>query len=121
MVLITKIIAYFWAVFLIVNKYLLRKRFVGLTLWPFIIMKRVELKDDVVFINHERIHLRQQLEMLVLPFFIWYVLEYSIRLLQYRNSYKAYSNISFEREAYKNESNLDYLEGRSRWSFIKYL
>ncbi|GGG19418.1 hypothetical protein GCM10011344_20110 [Dokdonia pacifica] len=107
--------------FLIVNKYLLRKRFVGLTLWPFIIMKRVELKKDQVFINHERIHLRQQLEMLVLPFFVWYGVEYIIRLLRYRNSYKAYSNISFEREAYKNESDLHYLERRSYWSFIKYL
>lgn len=107
--------------FLVVNKYLLRRRFVGLTLWPFIIVKRAELKKDEVFINHERIHLRQQLEMLVLPFFIWYTLEYMIRLVKYRNGYKAYKNISFEREAYQNENTLDYLEKRSRWSFINYL
>ncbi len=84
-------------------------------------MKRKELKDDFVFINHERIHLRQQLEMLVLPFFIWYITEYVIRYIYYRNSYKAYSNISFEREAYRNESNLNYLKNRSSWAFIKYL
>ena len=105
----------------IVNKYLFRRRFVGLTLWPFIIMKQADLKKDVIFINHERIHLRQQLEMLVLPFFIWYVVEYLIRLIQYRNSYTAYRNISFEREAYQNENDLYYLEERSLWSFIKFL
>ena len=65
---------------LIVNKYLLRKQFVGITLWPFIVMKNEELKKDRVFINHERIHLRQQLELLILPFFIIYGVEYLIKL-----------------------------------------
>ncbi len=106
---------------LVVNKYILRKRFVGITLWPFIIMKRAELKNDIVFINHERIHLRQQLEMLVLPFFVWYAIEYLIKLIYYKNGYAAYRNISFEREAYQNENDLDYLKKRSFWSFVKYL
>jgi len=107
--------------FLVVNKYLLRKRFVGITLWPFIIMKRADLKNDIVFINHERIHLRQQLEMLILPFFAWYILEYFIKVVYYKDGYVAYCNISFEREAYQNENDLDYLKKRSFWSFIKYL
>jgi len=105
---------------LIVNKYLFRRRFVGLTLWPFIIMKRKELKEDATFINHERIHLRQQLEMLILPFYIWYLIEYLIRLVQYRNRYIAYKNISFEREAYQNEKDLNYLKKRSFWNFVNY-
>ena len=89
--------------FLVVNKYLLRRRFVGVTLWPFIVMRKKELKSDAVFINHEKIHIRQQAEMLVLFFFIWYTIEYLVRLIQYRNRYKAYLNISFEREAYARE------------------
>ena len=105
----------------IVNKYLFRSRFVGLTLWPFIIMKKADLKEDAIFINHERIHLRQQLEMLVIPFFVWYILEYLVRLVQFGNSYVAYKNISFEKEAYENENDLQYLEKRSLWSFIKYV
>lgn len=107
--------------FLIVNKYLLRKRFVGVTLWPFIVMRTPELKEDIVFINHEKIHIRQQAEMLVLPFFIWYVIEYFIRLIQYRDNYVAYLNISFEREAYARECELRYLEKRPFWSFLAYL
>lgn len=107
--------------FLIVNKYLLRKRFVGVTLWPFIVMKDRSLENDVVFINHERIHLRQQRELLVLPFYIWYGLEFLVRLLQYKDRYKAYRNISFEREAYSNEVDLDYLKRRPTWAFWRFL
>lgn len=106
---------------LIVNKHILRKGFVGVTLWPFIVMKHKELKTDAVFINHERIHLRQQLELLLVPFFLWYGLEYLIRLLYYCNRYKAYRNISFEREAYAQEGNLEYLKNRKFWSFLRYL
>ena len=65
--------------FYIVNKYLLRRRFVGVTLWPFVVMRDPELRDDKVFLNHENIHLRQQAELLVLPFFIWYLIEYLFR------------------------------------------
>ncbi len=71
--------------------------------------------------NHERIHLRQQIELLVVPFYVWYGLEFLLRLLQYRNRRKAYYNISFEREAYGNEKDLNYLKQRSFWNFLKYL
>ena len=84
-------------------------------------MKYADLKRDPIFINHERIHLRQQLELLILPFFIWYAIEYGIRLLQYKDRYEAYRNISFEREAYENELFLEYLKKRRLWSFLRYL
>ena len=73
------------------------------------------------FINHEEIHGRQQKEMLVLPFFLWYGLEFVLRLLQFRNWHTAYRNISFEREAYANETNLGYLSERKRYAWIHYL
>lgn len=107
--------------FVIVNKYLLVKRFDGVVMWPFIFLKRKELKENDAFMNHERIHLKQQLELLVLLFYFWYFTEYLIRYFRYRNSYKAYSNISFEREAYANEDNLDYLRERKIWAFLRYL
>ncbi len=107
--------------FLVVNKYLLRKRFVGVTIWPFIVMRSKELRLDEVFINHEKIHIRQQVELLVLPFFLWYAIEYVCRLFQYRDAYKAYLNISFEREAYTREKDADYLKQRKFWSFLSYL
>ncbi len=106
---------------IVVNKYLIGRHFVGLALWPFIVVKDSFLKDDETFINHEKIHIRQQAELLVLPFFILYFAEYIFRVLQYRNSQRAYRNISFEREAYYNEDDLNYLKKRKPWSFIKYL
>lgn len=107
--------------FFIVNKYLIPKGFRGLTAYPFVFLKYRVDKENPVFINHERIHLKQQLELLILPFFIWYVLEYLIYLLKYGNKNRAYRSISFEREAYSNESDMDYLKKRRIFSFWKYL
>ncbi len=97
------------------------KNYVGLSLWPLIILKADALRKDAVLINHERIHLRQQQELLILPFYILYFIEWLVRLLLYRDAYKAYKNLSFEREAYEHESKLDYLKNRKPFAFIKYL
>lgn len=105
----------------LVFKYLIPKGFRGFTFFPFVFLLRKEDKQNVVLINHEKIHIRQQLELLVLPFFIWYGMEFLVRLIQYKNRREAYYNISFEREAYKNEKDLDYLKRRSFWSFLKYV
>lgn len=107
--------------YLIVSKYLLPKGFRGLTVFPFVFLKYRRDKENLILINHERIHLRQQLEMFVIPFFIWYFFEYLIRLLQFRNKDLAYRNISFEREAYAHESELGYLKKRSFFRFLIYL
>ncbi|KRD59637.1 hypothetical protein ASE40_11030 [Flavobacterium sp. Root935] len=107
--------------FLIVAKYLIPKGYRGMAVFPFILIKYDFDKSNGVFVNHEKIHLRQQLELLVIPFFIWYVLEYLIRLVQYQNMDLAYRNISFEREAYAKETELDYLKNRSFFQFLHYI
>lgn len=107
--------------FLIVTKYLIPKGYHGLAAFPFVFVKYRVDKENLVFVNHEKIHLRQQVELLVLPFFIWYFLEYLVRLVQYKNTDLAYRNISFEREAYANELNLAYLRKRSFLRFLNYL
>lgn len=106
---------------LIVTKYLIPKGYTGLTVYPFIFLSHAGDKDNAVFINHERIHLRQQIEMLILPFFIWYFFEYLVLMVQYKNRNLAYRNISFEREAYANETNLDYLKTRGLFNAFNYL
>ena len=105
----------------VVNRFLVHKYYNGITIWPFVIMRHKVLKDNLVFMNHEKIHLRQQIELLVLPFYLWYLLEFIIRLFQYKNWDLAYRNISFEREAYTNEKDLNYLKKRPFWSFRNYL
>lgn len=106
--------------FLIVAKYLIPKGFRGVTIYPFVLVKYREDLNDSIFINHEKIHIRQQVELLIIPFFIWYLSEYFVRLLQYRNANLAYRNISFEREAYSEESNLLYLNNRPFYRFCKF-
>lgn len=105
----------------LVNKYLLGKGFDGVALWPFVIVRHPALAKDAVFLNHEKIHLRQQLELLIIPFYLWYSLEFLVRFLQYGKTHKAYKNISFEREAYKNEKDLQYCRNRKFWNFFNYL
>ncbi len=106
---------------ILVFKHFFYKNYVGLSLWPFIFLKSDALKADIVLINHEKIHLQQQKELLIIPFYILYITEWLIRSVLYLNGYKAYQNISFEREAYYHEKNLDYLKTRKAFSFIKYL
>ena len=107
--------------FVIVSRYLIPKGFRGITLFPFIMVSEMNLKQNEIMICHEKVHIRQQIELLVLPFFIWYGIEFLIRYLICKDKNKAYRNISFEREAYENEKDLNYLKQRSFWSFLNYL
>ena len=91
----------------------------GITLYPFIILKDKYKNhyDSKRIINHEKIHIQQQKELLVIFFYIAYVLEWFVRLFMKGNAYK---NISFEKEAYSNDDNLEYLKQRKIFNFIKY-
>lgn len=106
---------------ILISKFIVPKEYVGITLFPFIVLRHHQLKENSILVNHEKIHLRQQLELLVIPFFIWYGLEFLIRYWKHRNWRMAYLNISFEREAYTNEKDLNYLEKRSWYGFLRYI
>lgn len=117
----------------------------GISIYPFILIreKHGELADRVIR-NHEKIHAAQQEEVLVFcmpvisllalsvspwfwllvpvsPYYLWYGVEYLVRRIQYGNHSEAYYNISFEREAYDNEHDLDYRYMRHLLGWIKYL
>lgn len=106
---------------ILISKYLIPKGYLAFAFFPFMFLKYKDLKHYKFLINHEKIHLRQQIEFLVIPFYVFYSFEFLIRLIQYKNWHLAYKNISFEREAYKNEKDLNYLQSRSFWSSLKYL
>ncbi|ADX68594.1 hypothetical protein [Weeksella virosa] len=105
----------------IVSKYFLNKNVVAMAIFPFIIVREAKTKNNLRTMNHETIHLVQQVELLWFIFFVWYLAEFTIRLCITRNASEAYRTISFEREAYENDDNLDYLKTRKFFSFIKYL
>ena len=98
-----------------------RKNFIAIAVFPFILLKNKDLRRNKRLLNHEKIHLRQQIELLIIPFYIWYLAEYFLRLIQCKNGNMAYMNISFEREAYENDQNLNYLKQRNFFSFLKYM
>ncbi len=91
----------------------------GMAIFPFLLVKYK--KPSKILINHERIHFRQQLEMLILPFYVCYILEYLIFRLKGKSPNQAYMSISFEREAYANDNDLGYLKRRRFWGFWQYL
>lgn len=93
----------------------------GITLFPVILIRHGSLLHDKVFINHEHIHLRQQLELAVIPFYILYLTNYLLNRFKYRDHYTAYRNICFEREAYANERDLVYLKNRKLFNWRRYL
>ena len=90
--------------------------------WPFVLVRR-EYKQFVygVTLNHELIHLEQQKEMIVFLFYVWYLVEWLIRLAVYRNQKEAYRNISFEQEAYKFQADFPYIYRRKKFGWMKYI
>ena len=78
-----------------------------------------EISD--VTLNHELIHTEQMKEMLYVFFYLWYGVEWLVRLIILWDAHKAYRAISFEKEAYANEANLTYRDGRKRYSWLSYL
>ena len=76
---------------------------------------------DRVTINHEKIHTAQMKELAYVFFYLFYVLEWVVRLFQYGLSTRAYYNISFEREAYANQTDMNYLSSRRAFSFMPHL
>ena len=98
------------------------KGYLAMTVFPFIFARKDVRELNRVDINHETIHGKQQVEMLWIFFFLWYCLEYVIRWICYGfDNKKAYNNISFEQEAYLNETDFNYVLNRKHFSWVRYL
>lgn len=77
--------------------------------------KNAKLSDSTL--NHESIHIAQMKELLYIPFYLLYGLEWLVKLI--KNGFKghsAYRDISFEKEAYNNEHDLNYLKTRQHYA-----
>lgn len=104
--------------------FLFGARTIAVTFFPYIFLRKsyFDRMPQVVYdktICHESIHIAQQKELLVIFFYLFYFLEFFIKFFRW-GAY-TYENLSFEKEAYQNESNLDYLSSRGRWAFLKYM
>lgn len=104
---------------IIYNNLIPFKGFVAINLFG-ILFARNEYRNRISnrTINHESIHTAQIKEMGYIFFYIQYIAEWLVRLFINSNAYR---NISFEREAYSNDNNPDYLKTRKRFSWLKYI
>lgn len=118
------------------------KGYSALTIWPILFIRKDE-KATAKLLRHELTHAYQQREMffvaagfmavslvlgcgwwslLWLPlFYWWYLMEWIVRLCIYGNARTAYKNIAFEREAKKNENNINYNKERCSFAWVGYI
>ena len=80
---------------IIKNKFIPPRGFTYVNLFGVLFTRRDKPISDKT-LNHEMIHTEQMKEMLYVFFYIWYVVEWIIRLIILRDSHKAYRAISFE-------------------------
>ena len=107
---------------IIYNNLIPFKGFIAINLFGVLFVRneykeRFESGGFATTLNHESIHTEQIKELGYIFFYIWYLIEWLLRL-PFGN---AYYNISFEREAYTNEKNRNYLQTRKHHSFLKYM
>ena len=99
------------------NNYIPFKGFRAINLFG-ILFVRGNARINERTIRHEAIHTAQMKEMLYIGFYVWYIIEWLIRLCMKGNAYR---NISFEREAYKYQNELDYDKLRNRFEWLKHI
>ncbi len=93
------------------NKYIPFKGYAAINLFG-IVFARAEAKITDRTLRHEAIHTVQMKERWYVFFYLQYLVEWLWLLAKYRDPHKAYREISFEKEAYEHENELDYLERR---------
>lgn len=113
---------------IIYNKWIPFPGFSAMSIGPWIFARQEyeETGLSTVTINHENIHWAQQCDFGIpvlgsLLFYVLYLLEWIFKLPLYFWGKDPYKSLSFEREAYSNQCDLDYLKIRKRWSWVKRL
>ena len=90
--------------------------FAAINLFGFIFAREECKPLSKCTLNHEAIHTAQMRELLYVVFYLWYLLEWLVKLPFYGKA--AYRNISFEREAYRHAGYEGYLSIRRRYRWI---
>lgn len=98
---------------IIYNKYIPFKGFLAINLFGVLFVRGTWRDINVTLLNHEKIHTAQMKELGYVLFYVIYIIEWLYRLTRKGNAYR---NISFEREAYENGSNPQYLQTRKKWA-----
>jgi len=97
------------------------KKVTAMAFWPFIIFRHLNYANIKEIEYHELIHHRQQKELLIVPFYALYFLNFLYGFIRYRSYKKAYYHVCFEKEAYAHEKDPNYLKSRKWGAWFKYL
>jgi len=79
-----------------------------------VVRKEYRYKMRPHIYNHEMIHTAQMRELGYVPFYLIYFFEWIYRLIFHTRT--AYRGLSFEKEAYSHELELDYLTTRKHFA-----
>ena len=85
----------------------------GIMLFPFCFVRKRAIATTI---RHEKIHFKQALNLLVIPFYVLYFIEWVRCLFLYKEN--AYYAICFEQEAFLNAYKRNYKVG---YNWIKYI
>lgn len=92
------------------------KKYAAINLFGVFFVKR-EVNVNQRLITHESIHTQQMKEMLYIPFYLAYVIEWLFLCVKYGfDGHRAYLNISHEREAYAHDNDPAYLSRRRHFA-----
>lgn len=91
------------------------KSFIAINFFGMIVTCEELSKEELY---HELIHTAQARELLYIPFYLWYIIEWLYLYLKYRDWMRAYYNIRFEKEAYAHQEDLEYLNRRHHYCYI---
>jgi len=93
--------------------------FLAINLFGYCFTKR-NLKDWQI--RHEEIHSEQMKELLYIPFYLLYAIEFIIKLPFYKfNWNNAYRAVSFEREAYYYQDWSYYISYREKYAWRRFV
>lgn len=103
---------------IVYNKIIPFKGFKCINIFGVLFVREGCFMSDIDY-NHEAIHTAQMKELLYIGFYILYLAEWVWYLVRLRNTNVAYHAISFEREAYKHENEIEYLKTRKIFNQYK--
>jgi hypothetical protein len=90
---------------------------IGAITLGFVVFSRGTVSDSTR--RHETIHFQQYLETLFVGFLLLYFYDYCRSRVKGVGGPESYREIRAEKEAYENQDNLNYLENRPRWKWMK--
>ena len=101
------------------NRFIPFRGFKAINIFGIVFHRKSALPMTEVNLNHEEIHTWQMEELLFVGFYLWYIVEWLIRLAIYRDARKAYRTMWFEQEAYEHQDDMNYLAYRRNFAGLR--